>query len=168
MEVIQLWSAIPVAILTIFIGPLLRGEITGRLAKKIARHADLCQKLKGNPEATSHLDLLLAKETKVLNERETCRLTRKLNGGNVATLIFVALLGGGFVYGLISVAIALAETPVWFWALMVLGVIVGIFTIALAAVGLGSLYEPRENIEKTIVDWLSPVPLFISVSLEQL
>jgi hypothetical protein len=147
---IQLWSAIAVAILTVVIGPLLRGEASGRLAKRIALHADMRPKLEGNAVALKHLDSLLANEAKALEKRETYRLTRKLNGGNVAALIFVALAGGGVVYGLISGAIATEAVPAWPWVFIVLAALAGIFTIALAAVGLGTLYAaPREKAEKS-------------------
>lgn len=99
-------------------------------------------KLEGNAVALQHLDSLLANEAKALKERETFRLTRKLNGGNVAALIFVALVGGGVVYWLISGAIATAGVSRWSWVFIVLAALVGIFTIALAAVGLGTLYAP--------------------------
>ncbi len=81
----------------------------------------------------------------MLKERETYRLTRKLNGGNVATLIFVALAGGGIVYGLVSAAISLDEKSEMFWLFMSVAVVVGLFVIALAAVGLGTLYEPPKE-----------------------
>lgn len=146
---IQLWSAISVAVLTVIVGPLLRGEISGRLAKRIAAHADLRKKLEGNADAVAHLDALLTRETLTLADRETHRLTRKLNGGNVAALIFVALVGGGVVYGIVSAAIALAENPVLFWLFMIVAGLVGLFAIALAAAGLGTLYEPpREKRQK--------------------
>jgi len=146
---IQLWSAIAVAILTVVIGPLLRGEASGRLAKRIALHTDLRPKLEGNSVALEHLDSLLVNEAKALEERETYRLTRKLNGGNVAALIIVALAGGGVVYGLISGAIATSDVPAWPWVFIAFAVLVGIFTIALAAVGLGTLYAPpRDKGEK--------------------
>lgn len=146
---IQLWSAISVAILTVVIGPLLRGEISGQLPKRIATHSDMRQNLKGNAEAIAHLDALLTSETRVLKDREMHRLTRKLNGGNVAALILVALVGGGVVYGLVSAAVAFADRPVIFWLFIVVAVLVGLFAIALAAAGLGTLYEPpREKGQK--------------------
>jgi hypothetical protein len=147
--VIQLWSAISVAVLTVIVGPLLRGEISGRLAKRTAAHADLRKKLEGNADAVAHLDALLTREVLTLADRETHRLTRKLNGGNVAALIFVALVGGGVVYGIVSAAIALVENPALFWLFMIVAGLVGLFAIALAAVGLGTLYEPpREKRQK--------------------
>lgn len=142
---IQLWSAVAVAILTVVIGPILRGEASGRLAKRIAAHADLRQKLEGNSVALQHLDSLLTSESQVLNERETYRLTRKLNGGNVAALVVVALVGGGLVYGLVSGAIAASALPVLPWVVVALAVLVGVFTIGLAAVGLGTLYAPPRD-----------------------
>lgn len=147
---IQIWSAISVAVLTVVIGPLLRGEISGQLAKRIATHANIRQNLEGNAEAVAHLDELLTRETRLLKDREIHRLTRKLNGVNVAALIFVALVGGGAVYGLVSAAAAFAENPVIVWLFIVGAVLTGLFAIALAAVGLGTLYEPpREKGQKS-------------------
>jgi predicted small lipoprotein YifL len=139
---IQLWSAITVALLTVVVGPLLRGEASGLLVKRITSHAALREKLGENIEALKHLDALLVKEFEVLKERETYRLTRKVNGGNVAALVLVALVGGTSVYGLISATMSVTGAPVLYWLLLVLAVIVGFFSIALAAVGLGALYAP--------------------------
>lgn len=139
---IQLWSAISVAVLTVVIGPLLRGEISGRLTKRIAAHAEIREKLENNVDAVAHLDELIASETQVLKDRETYRLNRKLNGGNVVAVIFVASMGGGIVYGLVSAAIAFMATPVMFWLFMIVAGVVGMFAIAMAAVGLGTLYKP--------------------------
>lgn len=66
---IQLWSAISVAVLTVVVGPLLRGEISGRLAKRIALHADIRQKLEDVPDALTHMDMLIASEAQLLKER---------------------------------------------------------------------------------------------------
>jgi len=97
----------------------------------------------------SHLDELLVSETQVLKDREMHRLARKLNGANAAALIFVAIVGGGLVYGLVSAAVAFREKPVAFWLLAIAAVLVGLFAIALAAAGLGTLYEPpREKQQK--------------------
>lgn len=142
---IQLWSAVAVAILTVVVGPILRGEASGRLAKRIAAHADLRQKLEGNSAALQHLDSLLVSESQVLEERETYRLTRKLNGGNVAALVLVALVGGGLVYGLVSGALAASDVPVLRWSLVALAVVVGSFFVALATVGLGTVYAPPRD-----------------------
>lgn len=142
---IQLWSAIAVSILTVVIGPLLRGEVSSRLVKRIASHADLRQKLEGNSAALTNLDSLLATETAALMERETYRLTRKLNGSNMAALIFVALAGGGLVYGFISIAVTLSEVPVLYWVFFVLAVLAGLLSISLAAVGVGTLYAPPKE-----------------------
>jgi hypothetical protein len=141
-DMIQLISAVAVALLTVVLGPILRGEVSGRLIKRISGHAGLREKLTGNAAALEELDELLVAELKVLNEKETYRLTRKLNGGSLAALIFVAVLGGAVVYGLVSAAIALIGTVIWFWVLIILAVLAGLFTIALAAVGLGTLYAP--------------------------
>lgn len=124
------------------IGPLLRGDNHGRLGKSIATRADIRQKLEENSEAVSHLDALFVNETQFLKDREARHLTRKINGGNVAALILVAVAGGGIVYGLVSVAIASIGKPVLFWLFMVVAGLVGLFAIALTSVGLGTLYEP--------------------------
>jgi hypothetical protein len=146
---IQLVSAIAVALLTVVLGPLLRGEVSGRLLKRISSHASLREKLAGNVDALASVDELLVKELGVLNERETYRLTRKLNGGNVAAVVFVALAGGAIVYGLVSAAIALIATVIWFWVLIVAAVLVALLAIGLAAVGMGTLYAPKKVADPT-------------------
>lgn len=90
---IQLRSAVAVAILTVIVAPIIRGELRGRLGKRIALHADLRHKLDGNAVALAHLDELLTSEIAVLKVRETSRLNRNINGGNVAALIVVTVVG---------------------------------------------------------------------------
>ncbi|MDQ1206602.1 hypothetical protein [Microbacterium sp. SORGH_AS_0862] len=141
---IQLWSAIGVALLTVVIGPLLRGEVSGRLLKRISEHANLREKLAENSAALKDLDALLDLEVRRLRERERHRLTRKLNGANVAALIFVALAGGGIVYGLLSLGISLGPTG-WAIAAYVGAALVAVFAVGLAAVGVGTLYEPPKE-----------------------
>lgn len=138
---IQLWSALAVAVLTVIVGPLLRGEVSGRLFRRIRAHVDLREKLAEDGPSLKELDTLIAKELETLREREISRLTRKINGGNLAALIFIALAGGGIVYGLISAAFALPDTGL-FWAFWILAAIAALFTFGLAAVGVGSLYAP--------------------------
>lgn len=77
------------ALLTVVIGPLLRGEVAGRLMKRLTAHAHLRVSLEGHVGALRHLDELILVETEALKLRELHRLNRKLNGGNVAALIFV-------------------------------------------------------------------------------
>ncbi|GAA1188245.1 hypothetical protein HNR09_000275 [Nesterenkonia xinjiangensis] len=57
-------------------------------------HVDIRQKFEGSAGAIAHLDALLASEAQVLKDRQTHRLTRQLDGGNVAALVFVAFVGG--------------------------------------------------------------------------
>lgn len=140
---IQLWSAIAVALLTVVIGPLVRGEVSGRLNKRVTSHAELRKNLAGNPTAIAEIDQLLNAEVKALREREVNRLTRRLNGANVAALIFVALVGSAVVYGLVSAGLATQGT-FWSFALFFVAALAGFFTIGLAAVGLRTLYEPRK------------------------
>ncbi|EHK89178.1 hypothetical protein SZMC14600_01399 [Saccharomonospora azurea SZMC 14600] len=112
-------------------------------------HADIRQKLEDVPDALTHMDMLIASEAQLLKERETHRPTRKLNAGNVAALIFIALVGGAIVYGLVSIAIAIQDTAVLFWLIILVTGVVGAFVVALAAVGLGAVYEPpREKSKK--------------------
>lgn len=141
---IQLWSAIAVAILTVVVGPFVRGEVGDRLQKRVAGHAQLREHLAGNPDALESLDALLVTELRELKKREENRLTRKLNGGVVATLIFVAVVGAGIVYALTSWAAAVQGT-VLSVIIYVAAALVGLFTIALAAAGVGTLYKPKET-----------------------
>ncbi|MCM3500619.1 hypothetical protein M3667_01840 [Microbacterium sp. P26] len=140
---IELWSAIAVAILTVVVGPLVRGEVGNRLQKRVAGHVQLREHLVGNTDALKSLDALLVTELQELRKREENRLTRKLNGGVVATLIFVAVAGAGIVYGLTSWAAAVQGT---FLSVIIYAAaaLVGLFTIALAAAGVGTLYKPKD------------------------
>lgn len=140
---VQLWSAIAVAVLTVFIGPLLRGEVSGRLARRIATHSQIRANIPDTSSAAKKLDELLLSEVTQLAERETSRLTRRINGGNVAALVFVAIAGGAIVYGLISAAIALQESG-WSWIFWIVAGLVAVFALALSAAGLGSLYAPKK------------------------
>lgn len=140
---IQLWSAIAVAILTVVVGPFVRGEVGNRLQKRVAGHVQLREHLAGNTDALRSLDALLVTELLELKKREENRLTRKLNGGVVATLIFVAVIGAGIVYALTSWAAAVQGT-VLSVIVYVAAALVGLFTIALAAAGVGTLYKPKE------------------------
>lgn len=144
---IQAISAIAVSLLTVVLGPLLRGEISGRLVKRIAVHADLRQKIEGNEKAIAELDSLLAIEIASLREKETYRLYRKINGANVAALVVVAVIGGLVEYFLVSVASHSLHAPVLFLILVVFAVLVGIIAIGIAAAGVSSLYEPAEKSE---------------------
>lgn len=144
---IQLWTAVAVAVLTVIVGPILRGELSGRLLKRVTAHAELREHLADNVAAKEELDGLIMAEVKALRAREESRLTRKLNGGNVAALIFIAVLGGGLVYGLMAWAGAVAGT--WFAVILyIVAALVGLFTIALAAVGVGTLYAPPRTEEE--------------------
>ncbi len=146
---IQLWSAIAVALLTVVIGPLLSGEVSGRMFKRITAHAELRENLTGNEAALQELDALLVTELATLRSREQHRLTRKLNGGTVAALILVAGVGGGVVYGLVAIAVALTNSLLAVAiVLYVVAAAVGLLTVCLAAVGVGTLYEPSKSPEE--------------------
>lgn len=140
---IQLWSAVTVALLTIVLGPMLRGELSGRLVKRVAAHAELREKIADVPAALADLDHLLTSEVAVLREREEYRLTRKVNGANVAALIFVAVTGGGGVYGLVTAG--LAAGGAWGIVLFVIAGVYGLFFVALAAVGTRTVFSPPKN-----------------------
>lgn len=142
---IQLWSAITVALLTIVLGPMLRGELSGRLAKRVAAHAELRVKIADVPDALYDLNHLLASEVAVLREREEARLTRTVNSGNVAALILVALVGGGAVYGMVTAGLALGGG--WGITLFVLAAICGLFFVALAAAGTRTVFDPPKDKE---------------------
>lgn len=145
---IQLWSAIAVAVLTVIVGPIIRGEVSGRLLKRIAAHADLRSKLSDGSAAKRELDALLDAEVKALRTQSEYRLTRRVNGGNVAALIFIALVGGLIVYGLVAAGLALSGTG-WAIILFVVAVLVGLFAILLAAAGMGTLYAPPKPRKST-------------------
>jgi hypothetical protein len=119
---------------------MLRGELSGRLAKRIAAHADLREKVEKMPDAIRDLDDLLVTETKVLRQREEHRLTRKVNSANVAALILVAAAGGGGVYGLVTWALSAGGG--WRALLYVIAGVYGLFFIALAAAGTRTVFDP--------------------------
>lgn len=140
---IQLWSAVAVALLTIVLGPAVRGELSDRLVKRLSAHAELREKIAEVPGAVKELDALLTAEVSVLRRREEFRLTRKLNGPNVAAVIFVALFGGGGVYLLVSGGITVGGGVAV--ALYICAGIWGLFFVGLAAVGSKTLYDPPKE-----------------------
>lgn len=143
---IQFWSALTVVVFTVVIGPLLRGEYTNRLNRRVESHVAIRKDLAGSPVSTASLDDLIGAELVLLTSRESKRLNRKVDPNSVGSLVSVALIGGGLVYWFVSLAVTRDPSDWVFWLLWVLAVIVGILTLGLSAVGLGDLYKyPAED-----------------------
>lgn len=142
---IQFWSAIAVAVLSIVVGPIVRGEAGGRLGRRMALHASIRSQLNETSDAARELDELLKVEGARLRERETRRMARKVSGASIAALVIVTLVGAGAVYGLLTWAQHLGQGGVWYWMLVALAVAIGAFAFALSAVGATTIYEYPEE-----------------------
>lgn len=138
---IELLSALGVALLTAVTGPIVRGETDSKLVKRLARHVDIRARLSGNRQAEEYLDELVAMESRVLLKRESRRLNRTVDGGSVAALVFVSLTGGAVVYFLVAWAIALDSRGPGFWLLIFVATAVGSFAAGLSAVGVTTIYK---------------------------
>jgi hypothetical protein len=145
-ELIPFGSAIAVAILTVIVGPLLSGELGSGLARRTLHHAELRSKLADQSTSARQIDVLLEAETKALSDRGINRIGRKLNGGNVAALVFVSLIGGALVFASATWALATSNNfgAAVLWALTIL---IGLFFVLLATAGLGTLYAPAKHKE---------------------
>lgn len=143
---VQLWAAIAVAVLTVIVGPVLRGEFGNRSTRRLAHHASLRESLSGNTGALEAIDELIEVEAIKLRKRELRRLSREIDGGSIAALIFVTVVGSGVVYGLIALANAISSGP-WYWALIFLATGVGGLAFGISAVGTATIYKYPDNEE---------------------
>jgi len=133
-------SAVVVPVFLGVIGPLRAREAGGRFYRRVRRLAQLRPLLHDGSSAADRLDKLLVSEIDNLAMRHA----RKLDGGNLAAIIFVSLIGGAVSFGLVTWAQAItgvASTVVWvvFWVwtfLLAVFVLVG---------GLSSLYKTDEK-----------------------
>ena len=129
-------SAVVVPVLLGVIGPLQAREAGGRFYRRVRRLAQLRPLLHDGSGAADLLDKLLASEL----EKLATRHSRKLDGANMAAIIFVSLVGGAVSFGLVTWAQAITgagATVIWilFWGwsfLVVVLVLVG---------GLSRLYK---------------------------
>ena len=140
---IQLVSAVAVTLLTVFLGPLLRGEVEGRLVRRARAVAELREKVEPGSPAQRHLDALLNDQAAMIRVRGRARIHRKVNGSNLSALIFVGVVGGGVVYGLLTLAFQIHD-PIAFWIVIVLTVIVGVFIVGLTAAGSRTIFAPKK------------------------
>ncbi len=147
--VLQLWSAIATALISVTVGPLVGGEVRGALLRRLTSHASLRQSLKGHTSALRELDALISIEAAELRARETHRLTRKVDWSSVGALVVVGIVGGVIVFGLVTWAISVSETPIAYWGLILLAVVVGVFTVALAGVGMNQLFVSTPDSNKS-------------------
>lgn len=136
----QIFSTVLLAALGL-VGKIFLGGSSSSLAKDVRHHAELRGKLEVGTAAAAELDELLAAETLALKERSLARLTRKVNPGAVAAVIVVTVLGGLVFYGLWSGTAAVAD-GLWFWVLVVVTALYGLFFLAFMLVGLGKIYDP--------------------------
>ncbi|MFJ4261907.1 hypothetical protein ACIPYU_05620 [Paenarthrobacter nicotinovorans] len=104
--------------------------------RSIKQHAKLHDALP--EESRSSIKELLDFETAQYAKKVKRRGSRKLNGGNVAAFIFVALLTGALLYPLIAWAL------IWPWAFIFVGII-GALGGALLIVGGGQLFEYEDE-----------------------
>ena len=133
-------SAVIVPLFLGVIGPLRAREAGGRFYRRLRRIAQLRPMLSDGSDAANRLDGLLADEIEKLAQRHA----RKLDGANLAAIIFVSLLGGAVSFGLVTWAQAVtglfsvvAWSLFWGWSLLVL-------TLVLVG-GLSRLYKITDD-----------------------
>ena len=133
-------SGLMAPILLGIVGPLMQRDAGGRELRRIRRHAHLRSLLSDGSEAASKLDDLLALETERYASRISLRIGRKIDGGNLAAIIVVSLIGGGISFGLVTWAQALSGG--WAWLLWIVFGAWTLFVLLLVLVGgLSSLYK---------------------------
>jgi hypothetical protein len=133
-------SAVVVPVFLGVIGPLRAREAGGRFYRRVRRLAQLRPQLSDGSIAADRLDELLAAEVEKLAKRHS----RKLNGANLAAIVFVSLVGGAASFGLVTWAQAISGVGAaviwvlfWVWSfLVVVFVLVG---------GLPSLYKTEKD-----------------------
>ncbi|WP_411732723.1 hypothetical protein [Paeniglutamicibacter sp.] len=107
--------------------------------RSMKRHAELAEKLTG--VAQTKVLGLLETESNQYSDRMMRRATRKVDGGSVAAMIAVAIVGGGLTYGVTLLALN-------FWIAWILVVLVGGLTIALMFAGSAQLFKYPEEKNK--------------------
>ncbi|MBD7956842.1 hypothetical protein H9651_04275 [Microbacterium sp. Sa4CUA7] len=133
-------SAVVVPVFLGVIGPMRAREAGGRFYRRVRRLAQLRPLLSDGSSAADRLDELLDSEVEKLAKRHA----RKLNGANLAAIIFVSLVGGAISFGLVTWAQAITGPGAavvwvlfWLWSFLVaVFVLVG---------GSQSLYKVEED-----------------------
>jgi uncharacterized membrane protein HdeD (DUF308 family) len=119
-----------------------------RLYRLLTRQVALLEKLPSGSAAYRDMLELTDHTAGNLKTREIARSTRKLNGGNVAAVIFLGVVGGVLGYWLLMWAVASAGT-VWYWLALVLLVTVVLFIVGLLIAGVSSIYAPPKGKESS-------------------
>lgn len=133
-------SAVVVPVLLGVIGPLRAREAGGRFYRRVRRLAQLRSHLTDGTAAADRLDELLDAEIGKLAVRHS----RKLDGINLFTIVFLAVVGGVVSFGLVTWAQAISGAGAaavwvlfWIWSVtVVIFVIVG---------GLPGLYKSDKD-----------------------
>ena len=136
-------SAIPA------VGALLRpvAETFGLgLERRARRHAELLAVIPDGVDAAS-LRALLADELTEIGRRDEGRLRRKLDGANLAALIFVLVLSTAVVWALWTFRWAFLPGGSAVTIPRVLAVVVAVFAALLMMAGLGSLWQEADERE---------------------
>jgi hypothetical protein len=141
-EMIPFWSAIVVAVLTVFVGPFLRGEFDNRRLHRTLQYAELRSKLAGGSEHAKMLDSLLTLETTELVQKERIRLGRKLKARSLLVLLLIALGGGAATYAMVSFALVEANPYIVALKWMTAGFI-AVGAVLMANGWSDDLFEPR-------------------------
>ena len=140
------WLALLVPLVTLF-GVIVRQYDFG-LRRRLVGHLGLLER--PVPEATKPLiEELIVRESAELVARDTRRLTRRLDGSNLAAIVIVAVVGGGITYGL-------WQLDHWSWR--VLAGLVGVFAFLMIAIGgLPQLFTSKHSDSETATD-RAPIP----------
>lgn len=132
-----------VPVLVVVLKPLMEREAGGSRLRRIRRFAQLRSALPDGSLAVTKLDELLACEVESLASISKQRLGRKLDGGTVAAVIIVSLVGG-----LLSFLLVIwAQNSSGIWA-TVLWVVVSLWTafvlLFVLVGGVPNLYKKSE------------------------
>lgn len=134
LTITPFWTAVIPPFLAL-IAKLLFTDRDPGAVKRMQRHATLEQEMPAESEAKAQLRALLDIESKNYAERVTAKLNRRINGGNLAAIIFVLVVVAAITYFLILLAQV-------FWPAGILAGGVAIFGIILIlAGGLPNLYK---------------------------
>lgn len=137
-------SGVFVPVLLGVIGPLMAREKGSRRHRRIRRIAELRNLLADSNIAVEKVDELIEIEVEQYVEQSVARATRSLDGANLAAIIVVALIGGGFSFGLVTGA----QAATGFWSGVLWVVFIGwtVFVIGLVLVGgLANLYKTTDS-----------------------
>ncbi|OKL50252.1 hypothetical protein [Boudabousia marimammalium] len=105
---------------------------------------ELQKSLDKDSKAWHDIDQLIHEEMSVFTRRNSERLGRKMDTGAIGAIVFVAIIGGGISYGLVTAAQYL--TGFWSAFFWVITVAWTIFILLFVMVGGAStLYKTEEN-----------------------